>query len=53
MKQGGRVTVLDEKSDKKLYDRLYLDDSDGDTYKVTFETEKGSLKMFYYHRIIG
>ena len=36
--------VLDEKSAKKLYDRLYLDHSDRDTYKITFKTEKGLLK---------
>ena len=44
IKQGGRVMVLDEESAKKLYDRLYLDTSDKDTYKITFEIEKGLLK---------
>ena len=44
IKQGDRVTVIDEKSTKKLYSRLSLGNSDGDTYKITFETEKGLLK---------
>ena len=44
IKQGGRVMVLYEKSAKKLYDRLYLDNSDGDTYRITFEAEKGLLE---------
>ena len=39
IKQGGRVMVSDEKSAKESYSRLYLDNSDGDTYKVTFKTE--------------
>ena len=38
---------------RKLYDRLYLDNSDRDTYKVTFRTEMGLLKDVYHHRIIG
>ena len=37
IKQGGRVMVSDEKSAKKLYNRLSLHNSDGDTYKITFE----------------
>ena len=41
IKQGGRVMVSDEKSAKKLYDRLSLDNSNGDTFKITFKTEKG------------
>ena len=36
--------ILDKKSAEKLYDPLSLDNSDGDTYKITFETEKGLLK---------
>ena len=44
IKQGGTVMVSDEKAAKKLYDRLYLEKSEGDTYKITFDTEKGSLK---------
>ena len=36
--------VLDEKSVKKLYNRLSLDNSDGDTYKNNFETEKALLR---------
>ena len=44
IKQGGRVMVSDEKAAKKLYDPLYLEKSDGDTYKITSDTEKGSLK---------
>ena len=35
IKQDGRVMVLDGKSVEKLYDRLYLVESEG-TYKVTF-----------------
>ena len=36
--------VLDEKAAEKLYDRLRLKTSDGDTYKIAFENEKGTLK---------
>ena len=36
IKQGGRVMVLDEKSAEKLYNRLHLEKSDGDTYKIAF-----------------
>ena len=39
IKQGGRVMVLDEKAAEKLYDRLRLEKSDGDTYKIAFENE--------------
>ena len=35
IKQDGRVMVLDGKSVEKLYDRLYLVESEG-TYKVAF-----------------
>ena len=44
IKQDGRVMVLDEKAAKKLYDQLHLEKSDGDTYKITVEKEKGILK---------
>ena len=36
--------VLDEKSAEKLYNRLRLEQSDGDTYKIAFENEKRALK---------
>ena len=42
-KQGGRVMVLDEKSAEKLYNRLYLVESEG-TYKVAFKNESGTYK---------
>ena len=44
IKEGGRVMVLDEKSAEKLYSRLRLEKSDGDTYKVAFENENGTYK---------
>ena len=44
IKQGGRVMVLDEKVAEKLYDKLSLEKSDGDTYKITFEKEKWTVK---------
>ena len=44
IKQGSRVIVLDEKSAEKLYNRLRLEKSDGDTYKIAFENESGTLK---------
>ena len=44
IKQDGRVVVLDEKSAEKLYKRLRLEKSDGDTYKVTYENESGTYK---------
>ena len=43
MKEDGGVMVLDEKSAEKLYDRLYLVESEG-TYKVAFENESKTLK---------
>ena len=43
IKQDGRVTVLDEKSAEKLYDRLYLVESEG-TYKVAFENDSKTYK---------
>ena len=36
--------VLDEKSAEKLYNRLYLIKSDGGTYKIAFENERGTYK---------
>ena len=44
IKQDGRVMVLDEKSAEKLYKRLRLEKSDGDTYKVNSENESGTYK---------
>ena len=43
IKQDGRVMVLDEKSAEKLYDRLYLMESEG-TYKVAFENDSKTYK---------
>ena len=43
IRQDGRVMVLDEKSAKKLYNRLYLVESEG-TYKVAFENDSKTLK---------
>ena len=43
IKEGGRVMVLDEKSAEKLYNRLYLVESEG-TYKVAFENDSKTLK---------
>ena len=43
IKEDGRVMVIDEKSAEKLYDRLFLVESEG-TYKVAFENERGTYK---------
>ena len=43
IKQDGRVMVFDEKSAEKLYDRLYLVESEG-TYKVAFENDSKTYK---------
>ena len=43
IKQDGRVMVLDEKSAEKLYNRLYLMESEG-TYKVAFENDSKTHK---------
>ena len=43
IKEDGRVMVIDENSAEKLYDRLYLVESEG-TYKVAFENERGTYK---------
>ena len=44
IKQDGKVMVLDEKSAEKLYDRLHLAESDEGTYKITFESKRGTYK---------
>ena len=44
IKQNSRVMVFDDKAAEKLYDRLRLEKSDGDTYKIALENEKGTLK---------
>ena len=43
IKEDGRVMVLDETSAEKLYNRLYLVESEG-TYKVAFKNESGTYK---------
>ena len=43
MKEDGRVMVSDEKSAEKLYNRLYLVESEG-TYKIAFKNESGTYK---------
>ena len=43
IKQDGRVMVRDEKSAEKLYNRLYLVESEG-TYKVAFENDSKTYK---------
>ena len=43
IKEDGRVMVMDEKSAEKLYDRLYLVESEG-TYKVAFENDSKTYK---------
>ena len=43
IKQDGRVMVPYEKSAEKLYDRLYLVESEG-TYKVSFENDSKTYK---------
>ena len=43
IKQDGRVLVLGEKSAEKLFDRLYLVESEG-TYKLAFENDSKTLK---------
>ena len=64
IKQDGRVTVLDEKSAEKLYNRLCLVESNEGTYKIAFENESGTyedilspgnrwLTPNVYHKIFG
>ena len=43
IKEDGRVIVIDEKSAEKLYDQLYLVESEG-TYKVAFENDSKTYK---------
>ena len=43
IKEDDRVMVIDEKSAEKLYDRLYLVESEG-TYKVAFENASKTYK---------
>ena len=44
IKQDGKVMVLDQQSAEKLYSRLHLAESDKGTYKITFESERGTYK---------
>ena len=44
IKQGGKVMVLDEKSDERLYNQLCLVKSDEGAYKIVFENESGTYK---------
>ena len=44
IKQEGKVMVLDQQSAEKLHNRLRLEKSDVDTYKVAFENERGTNK---------
>ena len=44
IKKGDRVMVSDQKSAEKSYNRLRLEKSDGDTYRIAFENESGTLK---------
>ena len=44
IKQDGKVTVLDQQSAEKLYDQLHLVESDKGTYKITFNSERGTNK---------
>ena len=52
IKEDGRVMALDEKSAEKLYNRLYLAESEG-TYKVAFENDSKALKISYHLLIDG
>ena len=44
IKQDGKVMVIDEKSSKKLYNRLHLVETDKGTYKVAFENDSKKYK---------
>ena len=44
IKEGVRVTVLDEKSAEKLYNRLRLVESGEGTHKFAFENDSGTYK---------
>ena len=52
IKEDGRVMVLDEKSAEKLYNRLYLVESEG-IYKVAFKNKSGHIKTSYHLAIDG
>ena len=52
IKQDGRVMVLDEKSAEKLYDRLYLVESEG-TYKLFLRMTVRHIKTSYHLLIDG
>ena len=44
IKQDGKVMVIDEKSSKKLYNRLRLVETDEGTYKIAFENDSNKYK---------
>ena len=44
IKQDGKVMVIDEKSSKKLYNRLRLVETDEGTYKIAFENDSKKYK---------
>ena len=44
IKQDSKVMVLDGNSAEKLYNQLRLEKSDGDTYKIAFEKERGKYE---------
>ena len=44
IKQDGKVMMLDKQSAEILYNKLRLDKSDKDTYKIAFENESGTYK---------
>ena len=44
IKQDGKVMVIDEKSSKKLYNRLRLVETDEGTYKIAFENDNKKYK---------
>ena len=44
IKQDGKVMVIDERSSKKLYNRLRLVETDEGTYKVAFENDSKKYK---------
>ena len=52
IKEDGRVMVLDEKSAEKLYNRLYLVESEG-TYKVLLRMKVVHTKTSYHLLIDG
>ena len=52
IKEDGRVMVLEEKSAEKLYNRLYLVESEG-TYRVAFRLKVVHIKTSYHLAIDG